>query len=401
MIVGDSSTAGLGLHRYAEVWPQVVAAARRRNVEVINAAVIGYSSEQAVRFLAGDGDRYDVDGLLVYLGNNDTAASSMSDAALLERIARSTRGIQAAHAWALDHSGLYVLVATAAQWSSALMQHRDFQSEAGAVVTREARVPLARFRDNLTTMIDWARRRGAEVYVVTPPLPLAYPPYVNEYVFRERYQPGWSGDACLGDDKALGAVIPAVVDVDHAAERWPQFDLIRTYDSDALGCLDAGADEQRRRFDALVEGRTPSAIAYDNLGYLEFRAGHYDRAAHLFATALAHQSGSNAYYDGVAAIAAYNAGVTAERLRDHAAAAAYLRQAIDLEEGKVRSSYVDAIRGLAARDVHVVEAQERFFAREAVGTETLFTDQVHPNRAGQKLVAKMVLRALPARVVAK
>jgi len=47
LILGDSSTAGLGIDKQADTWPQVLQGLLPDKVEVVNAAVIGYSSEQA------------------------------------------------------------------------------------------------------------------------------------------------------------------------------------------------------------------------------------------------------------------------------------------------------------------------------------------------------------------
>ena len=59
--------------------PQVLQRLLPDQVEVINAAVIGYSSEQARAALVREFYKYRPNGILIYLGNNEGFGSTVSD----------------------------------------------------------------------------------------------------------------------------------------------------------------------------------------------------------------------------------------------------------------------------------------------------------------------------------
>jgi lysophospholipase L1-like esterase len=399
LVVGDSATAGLGLARWSQTWPQVLEAARSREVEVINRATVGYSSEQARQVVEREGMRWDIDALIVYIGNNDPVASSMTDSELLARIAGAHDGIVATlNDWALDHVDLYVVLRIGALWTRDWLARRDFMSEAVLGVSSRPRVSLDRFRENLTAMATWAQARGADFYVITPPIPLDYPPFVNEYVFRGRFEPGFGGrDVCLRDDEPTAALLPAVVLTDQTRARFAHFDLLERYRSGGIACLARDPDGQRARLEARLATEPASAIVRNNLGVLEWRAGRSDRALALFEEAMALaplRPGS--WYDSTAAVYRYNSGMLRMALGDRDAGARRLREAADLEQGKIRSAYLDEIRHVAATEpgVRLVDADRVF---QADSDRALFNDQVHPNPAGQRVLAKLVARAIAPR----
>src|SRR5690349_13633505 len=68
LVLGDSSTAGLGIDKQSDTWPQVLQRLLGDGVEVVNAAVIGYSTEQARVALLREDYKYKPDGVLLYLG---------------------------------------------------------------------------------------------------------------------------------------------------------------------------------------------------------------------------------------------------------------------------------------------------------------------------------------------
>ncbi|MCP4567027.1 MAG: hypothetical protein GY841_05540, partial [FCB group bacterium] len=81
LLLGDSSPVGLGLTSRRQAFGEQVRylldkqidASRR--VELVNAAVSGYSSEQIVRLLKLHGEEYDPDLVILYCGNNDASIS--------------------------------------------------------------------------------------------------------------------------------------------------------------------------------------------------------------------------------------------------------------------------------------------------------------------------------------
>lgn len=92
LILGDSSPVGLGLQSRRQTFGEILRYLlddyflSRIKVEVINAAVSGYSSEQVARFLETSGWDYAPDLVVLYCGNNDASISgARTDRELMAR----------------------------------------------------------------------------------------------------------------------------------------------------------------------------------------------------------------------------------------------------------------------------------------------------------------------------
>jgi lysophospholipase L1-like esterase len=388
LVLGDSATVGMGLERWQDTWPQVLESRGAGRIEVVNGATVCYSSEQAARFLLHEGSRYDVDGVAVYVGSADGIPSSMTDRELLDGLQRTPTGwAPAFNSWAVGHSDLYVALRTLGIWGLAAAQGRDFTQEQARI----ARVPVDQYRENLLAIVNWARSRGADVWLITPPTPLEYPPGVHDYNLRYRYQPGWHRDACLDGRKRPDGLIPAVVDTEETRRRYPALDFIGLYAEPALGCLSARRAEQRGRFEALRAAGDTHAVVANNLGYLYYLDGDLDRAGTLFGEAIAHDPEQPAYL--------YNRGIVERRQGRLAEARVDLQHAIDLDGpgSKIHSTYLATIREIAATEpgVGLVDANQVFRDGD---NEHLFSDHVHPTARGQALVADLMLAATQQRV---
>jgi lysophospholipase L1-like esterase len=389
LVLGDSSSAGLGLDSHADTWPQQLQRRRADAVEVVNAATIGYSSEQARRSLRRAGRRYRPDGVAVYLGNNDPVGSAMTDRALLARLAAPKGPVARLETWFLDHSVAYLVAKVGARFAL---------TGGGRVVAadiRTQRVPQARFRDNLRAIVRWARKRGRTAYLITPPTPLEYPPKILEYNVRAAYDPRMAGrDACLDDGEAAADIVPAMLATADTAPRYPKPDHpIARYAERVLGCFTGRLDEQRARFERELGAAGAPAVVYNNLGWIQ-AAGGDDVAALAFVRQALERAPEAPEFH-------YNAGMLELRRGGAVAGAAHLQRAIDVDPSgvKIHSGYLAELRALAAREPSavLVDAHAAFRAGD---NELLFSDHVHPNVRGQALIAELVGQAIDTRAAA-
>jgi lysophospholipase L1-like esterase len=388
LILGDSSTAGLGIDRQADTWPQVLQRLLGDPFEIVNAAVIGYSTEQARAALVREDYKYKPDGLLLYLGNNDGFGSSVPDRRLLDVTQAGKSWASRAENWLVDHWATYVFLKALAKYVNQVA----FDTDLGDEALKLPRVPLDQFRDNMEAMVRWAEGQGADIYILIPPVPLEYPPRILEYDFRRSYEPGFGKkNGCLEPGKAVSDLLPALLDTDMTAPRYPKYDLpIGRYASQVVRCFDGRLDDQRERFSKAVEGGTKDPDVYNNYGYVLARSGDAKSALAAFRKAIELAPKVPHYH--------YNAGLTYRRLGDEEKALAQLQAAIDLDftSARIQSPYVTELKKIAGGDSRIVLIDAGAIFRTC-DNEALFADHVHPNEKGQALVARLVARTLAAR----
>jgi lysophospholipase L1-like esterase len=388
LILGDSSSAGLGIGRQSDTWPQVLQQLLGDQVEIVNAAVIGYSTEQARTALLREYYKYKPDGVLFYLGNNDGFGSSVPDRRLLDSTQAGKSSLARVENWLVEHSATYVFLKAAARYVNQIA----FDTDLGDEALKLPRVPLDQFRENMEAMIRWAGAAGSDIYLVIPPAPLEYPPRILEYDFRRSYEPGFvRKNGCLDQGKAASDLLPALLNTDITALRYPQYDLpIQRYANHVLRCFDGRLDEQRERFAKLAQSGTKDPDVYNNLGYLLARSDDAQAALSAFLRAIELAPNVPHFH--------YNAGLTYRRLGDEQKALAQLQAAIDLDftSARIQSPYVAERKKIAAAESRIVLIDAGAIFRTC-DNEALFADHVHPNEKGQALVAKIVARTVAAR----
>jgi lysophospholipase L1-like esterase len=388
LVLGDSSTAGLGIERQSETWPQALQRRLGEQVEVVNAAVIGYSTEQARAALLREYYKYKPDGVLLYLGNNDGFGSTVPDRRLLDAAQAGKSLLGRVENWLIDRSATYVAMKAAAKFVNQIA----FDADLGDEALKLPRVPLDQFRQNMEAMVRWAQGAGADVYILIPPVPLEYPPRILEYDFRRSYEPGFRGkNGCLEPNESPSELLPALLDTDITAPRYPQYDLpIGRYASQVLRCFDGRLDQQRERFSKLVEGGTKDPDVYNNFGYVLARSGDARAALSAFLRAIELAPRVPHFH--------YNAGLTYRRLGDEEKALAELQAAIDLDfsSARIQSPYVAELKKIVAGDSRIVLIDAGAIFR-GCDNESLFADHVHPNETGQALIARIVASTVTAR----
>jgi lysophospholipase L1-like esterase len=388
LILGDSSTAGLGIDRQSDTWPQVLQRLLGEQFEIVNAAVIGYSTEQARAALLGEYYKYKPDGVLFYLGNNDGFGSSVTDRRLLDVTQAGKSFAARVENWFIDRWATYVFLKAAAKYVNQVA----FDTDLGGEALKLPRVPLDQFRENMEAMVRWAEGTGTDIYMLIPPVPLEYPPRILEYDFRRAYEPGFARkNGCLEDGKAASDLLPALLNTDITASRYPKYDLpIGRYANQVVRCFDGRLDEQRERFSRLVDSGSKDPDVYNNFGYVLARSGDAQAALSAFLKAIELAPKVPHFH--------YNAGLTYRRLGDEQKALAQLQAAIDLDftSARIQSPYVAELKKIAGAENRIVLIDAGAIFRTC-DNEALFADHVHPNEKGQALVAKIVARTVAAR----
>jgi len=388
LILGDSSTAGLGIDKQSDTWPQVLQRLLGEQFEIVNAAVIGYSTEQARAALLREYYKYKPDGVLFYLGNNDGFGSSVPDRRLLDVTQAGKSFLARVENWLVDHWATYVFLKAAAKYVNQVA----FDTDLGDEALKLPRVPLDQFRENMEAMVRWAEGAGSDIYMLIPPVPLEYPPRILEYDFRRSYEPGFSKkNGCLEAGKAASDLLPALLDTDVTAPRYPKYDLpIGRYANQVVRCFGGRLAEQRERFSKLVESGAKGPDVYNNFGYVLARSGDGEAALAAFLKAIELAPKVPHFH--------YNAGLTYRRLGDEQEALAQLQAAIDLDftSARIQSPYVAELKKIAGTERRIVLIDAGAVFRTC-DNEMLFADHVHPNENGQALVARIVARTVAAR----
>jgi lysophospholipase L1-like esterase len=388
LVLGDSSSAGSGLERQSDTWPQIVQHSLPDSVEVINGSVIGYSSEQALAALFHELYKYQPDGIIIYLGNNDGFASSMTDRRLLESLHTNKPYLVSLENWFVDHCATYVFLKATTKYIRRVAFGTDVEGE----VLNTPRVPLNQFRENISAVIHWAERSGSDVYVITPPTPLEYPPGILNYIYRREYEPGWANkDGCLDDGKASNDLLPAILNTEVTSSRYPKYDSpIAKYGTQVLRCFEGRFLDQRERLSRLAENGSTDAVVYNNLGYVYAQSGDTNNALTTSLKAIRLAPNVAAFH--------YNAGLLYRRLGDEDKAADHLQTSIDLDwtTPRTHSTYLAELERIAGTERIVVLIDANRVFRQC-SNESLFSDHVHPNEKGQELVARLVARAVWSR----
>ena len=388
LILGDSSSAGLGIDRQSDSWPQVLQRLLGDGIEVVNAAVIGYSTEQARVALSREDYKYKPDGVLLYLGNNDGFGSHVADRRLLDATQAGKPLASRVENWFVDHSATYVALKAAARF----VNQAAFDADLGDESLKLPRVPLDQFHENMNAMVRWAEGTGADVYIVVPPVPLEYPPRILEYDYRRSYEPGFVGkNGCIEPNKSPGDVLPALLDTEVMAPRYPKYNRpIGRYANHVLRCFEGRLDEQRAAFSRLAANGSTDQDVYNNFGYLLARSGDAQGALKAFRRAIELAPKVPHFH--------YNAGLTWRRLGNEEKALVELQAAIDLDftSARIQSPYVAELKKMASDDSRIILIDAATVFR-GCDNELLFADHVHPNERGQALVARIVARAVAAR----
>ncbi len=174
MILGDSSPVGLGLKSRSEAFDTKLHQLLQRdyagveNIEIINAAVPGYTSEQIKIFCEREAFKYDPDLIILYCGNNDASISGYySDRELLE--SQNLQGIRDF----LSNFALYRIA------GALFTPNRESASDSDLKI----RVTPERYLENLERIHELCLHHGCPLIILKPPVPYLWPAAIQFKIF--------------------------------------------------------------------------------------------------------------------------------------------------------------------------------------------------------------------------
>ena len=404
LILGDSSPAGLGLKSRRQTFGEIFRFLldgdykSHRQVEVVNAAVSGYSSEQIRCFLENRGWKYDPDLIVLYCGNNDASISGeFSDHDLLAgQKLKSLRSF-------FSHLALYRVM-------RAVIKPQP-ESGGGDLARLKVRVSPEEYGANLGAIVKQAQEHDCPLVILKPPVPYLWPAGLQFKPFL--HFTGGDGEVLLPEAMAafLGKEIVYCIDTLRLRELYGEADIF-TREVYSAGMSDAiSTDSAVSRYLSKSVSEPDNPIWLNDLGVAWWKMGKFHEADSVLQIAIElfhRQAGENMSpaFASCASPILYNLGIT--RLCEESAsgvleidtgsaAFALLDSALqsDYFSLRIKRRYwneLDKFR--VARGVMVIDLPEIFSKR---GGETLFIDHCHPTAEGHLLIAETVYDSIRTR----
>lgn len=167
--LGGSSTFGYHArddHTYSALLQKRLERRFDGKVEVINAGVPNFDSENILNIFRNEMIEYSPDIITMYTGYND--AIGILDMSAAESVS----------SWLYDHSALYVGVAKALSKVLEFNMHSKWTSYVSApspeYIAKQISLHNRKYRRNVTAVIELARSRGIKVILIRQPMALTY-----------------------------------------------------------------------------------------------------------------------------------------------------------------------------------------------------------------------------------
>lgn len=404
LLLGDSAPVGIGLESYKLAFAQVLKPlleieAGGMKVEVVNAAVSGYSSEQIVRFLELRGWSFRPDLVLLYCGSNDASISGPhSDRELLE-----AQRLKAVRRF-LSRFAVYRVLRD-------ILTRRTGRA-GGPGGSLQVRVPQEEFGENLHRIADGCTEHNCPLVILKPPVPMLWPAGLQFKVFT--HVTGRDGCLILPDAMAdiLGREIKYCLSEEMFARLYGRGDkftraVYRSAYADSLTSLQA-----IERCTRLLVTDRDNPVLLNNLGVSLWENGQYREADYYLRKARAVFADGQGDSAGLSLTAAgsaflFNIGVNylsadeagLNLLNDTSSLAfVYLDSALqaDYFSLRIKRDYGEKIDELEGQpNVTVIDLPAIF--REN-GGEKLFIDHCHPTAEGHNLIARELSKVVCGRL---
>ncbi|MCI0329883.1 MAG: SGNH/GDSL hydrolase family protein [candidate division Zixibacteria bacterium] len=401
LLLGDSSPVGLGLkirwQAFGERARELLEMqyGERRDFELINAAVSGYTSEQIARFLRLKGWQYQPDVVVLYCGNNDASISgTVTDRRLLE-----TQRFLAARRM-LAQLAFYRIL------SGILKPGEAFESGAGESL--KVRVSAEEFGQNLVEIARQCQKHRRPLIVLKPPVPYLWPAGLQFKVFT--HLGGETGEFLMPEAmiKILGRKLKYCLSQSVLTQSPDRLDPFtqRVYSAAFSDSMPPAAAVTYYR-KLIAEGRD-DPVQFNNLGVSFWELHQYEQADSCLRLArdLFNRLYGKSSSPAVAAAGApllFNLGINLlsdrkENLTEFAdttgLAFAYLDSALqaDFFSLRIKKEYGRKLDLLTSfENVTVLDLPELF---RKSGGEKLFIDHCHPTEEGHRLIAEEVFKVI-------
>lgn len=399
LLLGDSSPVGMGLQSRNQAFGELTRyqldrmAGGGKTVELVNAAVSGYSSAQVERFLALRGWEYQPDLVIVYCGNNDASLSGpYADRQLLSR--QRFRTVRAA----LSHLATYRLL-------RGLLQRGRAGDDAAEPVVR---VSPDEYERNLRSIVAQCRAHSCPVVILKPPVPRLWPAGLQFKPFLQLT--GTDGRVIVPDRMAaiLKRPISYCLDAERFSELYGRGDIFTRIVFSTVYADTLPPERAVAHYRDQTASHPDDPVAVNNLGVAWWRLGRYDdaenalgRAREMFVKSHLHDiapavcaAGAPFLYNRGINLLSAASGDTGVAADTTTAAYACLDSALqaDYFSLRVKRPYWEAIDRLAREPgVAVVDLPAVF---GGWGGERLFFDHCHPTAEGHRLIAQAIIDAL-------
>ncbi len=394
LLLGDSSPVGLGLVSRKQAFGELLRhflqlnLAGKADIELVNAAVSGYTSEQIVHLLRHKGWSYQPDAVILYCGNNDASISGeYSDRELLQKQKLiSLRKV-------LQGSALYRLLQ-----SLFLPRVKENSLPAHPV---KVRVTPDEFEENLRLIKNECRRKLIPLIILKPPVPYLWPAGLQFRVFT--HLTGQTGETIIPQPLAaiLGRNISYCLDSNLFHHLYGDSDIFTLAVLQSAFSENLPADSVRKLYEDTLRREPSNPLFWNNLGVAWWRTGEYIQAEHCLITARQLYTHESAIDDDCLRFSGgspilYNIGInhlsqsSMESLYDSLSLPfVYLDSALqaDYLSLRIKQAYIDAIDRIDTAGVMIVDLPSHFRSR---GGEKLFIDHCHPTAQGHRLIAELL-----------
>jgi lysophospholipase L1-like esterase len=410
LLLGDSSPVGLGLRSYRQAFGQVLTRLVQEelpdamHVDLVNAAVAGYTSEQARRWFELYGREFDPDLIVIYVGNNDASVSgTVPDAELLA--AQELKGLRRL----LSKLALYRVL------RNLLIDRGDIgASDPGSLVVR---VSAKRYGRNVARIVSAANRGGVPVVVVNPIVPYLWPAGLQFKVF-EQMRTG-QGELLLPEPmrQILGRRVKYCIDWADFARRYGQADWYTKAVHKSAFTDNMSPERAVAYYSRQLEAYPGEPVVINNVGVSLWQADRVKEARSRLEEAVgafekSHppprsvvEASAGGVFPYNLAIAWLSTGMEGTPESDTTRAVELLRRALryDYFSLRIKDKYSRALRKCLA----AVESKawslvrlDSAFGRTLdapLGAEKMFIDHCHPTADGHRRIAETVFRHLLSR----
>ena len=392
LLLGDSSPVGLGLTRRNEAFGEQLRHllnqyfGGNRKVELVNAAVSGYTSEQLRRFFELHGWSHEPDMVIVHCGSNDASISgTLTDRQLLEK--QTAVGLREL----LGKLAVYRMLKAALSSGS--------RGSSGDPGTLTVRVTPEQYYQNLRAIADICGDHDCPVIFLKPPVARLWPAGLQFKIFR--HITGEDGRPIFPEALAeiLGREIKYCLNPEQMHLYGKEIDPFKkaVYES-AFDYGKSGVDDIKSLRDALNDD-PDNPLVLNNLGVSFWENAQFDSADVYLRRARDSYIRKGGDSPGYAAIAAgspflFNLGVNYLSQGDIDMADIMLDSALqaDYFSLRIKRDYWKAIDSLNGPDNVVIIDLPAIFAKS--GGDSLFVDHCHPTREGHRLIAQALFDAI-------
>lgn len=407
LLLGDSSPVGLGLPDYRQAFGHVLRDLLQgefgdaRRVDLANAAVAGYSSEQVRRWFELYASEYQPNLIVVYVGNNDASISgTVTDAELL--VSQKVTVLRTL----LGKSATYRLLRLM------LVSHADATSADPNLLT--VRVDPKRYARNITEIVSASERRMVPVVVVKPIVPYLWPAGLQFKVF-ERMRTG-KGALLLPEPvrQILGRQVKYCIDWTDFNRRYGQADWYTRAVYGSAFSDDMSPGRAVEYYTGELESSPDDPVIINNIGVSLWEGGQLEAARRYLDEAgvaflKQHPPPHNPAENSAGAVFPYNSAVSwlghvseSGTPADTSHAVDLLRRALsnDYLSLRIKDEYNLALReelaAMAANNWIMVSLDSAFGrgADSPLGAENMFIDHCHPVAEGHRRIAATILSEL-------